>query len=122
MIEAIERRVQRENLRNVTEILGTADDPRLLPGSVDAVLIVDSYHEFERPIPLLQNIRQALKTDGVIGIVNFTKDGGGPGPAMDERVDPEQVIADARSAGLTLRKRDNFLRYQYVLIFAAAAE
>jgi hypothetical protein len=36
---------------------------------------------------------------------------------MAERVDPEQVIADARAAGLELRKRENFLRYQYLLTF-----
>ena len=57
------------------------------------------------------------KPTGVIGIVNFKKDGGGPGPAMEERVDPEQVIAEARAAGLELRKRENFLRYQYLLTF-----
>ena len=37
----------------------------------------------------------SLKPSGMIGIVNYKKDGGGPGPAMEERVDPEQVIHDA---------------------------
>jgi len=39
---------------------------------------------------------------------------------MAERVDPEKVIADARPAGLRLIKRENFLRYQYMLIFGAS--
>jgi len=56
----------------------------------------------------------------VIGIINHTKDGGGPGPAIEERVDPEKVIADARAAGLELRRRDDFLRYQYLLTFGVA--
>jgi hypothetical protein len=30
------------------------------------------------------------------------------------------VIRDARAAGLELRKRENFLRYQYLLTFGAA--
>jgi ubiquinone/menaquinone biosynthesis C-methylase UbiE len=120
MIETITRRVEREGLRNVQTVLGTAVDPRLPPRSIDAVLIVDAYHEIEQPVTLLRNVGEALKTTGVIGIVNFKTDGGGPGPDMDLRVDPEKVIADARAAGLELRKRETFLRYQYMLTFGPA--
>jgi ubiquinone/menaquinone biosynthesis C-methylase UbiE len=122
MIQAIERRVQREGLKNVTTQRGTADDPRLPPGALDAVLIVDAYHEIENPVALLRNVRTALKPTGVVGIINSKKDGGGPGPAMDERVDPEQVIKDAGAAGLELRKRETFLRYQYMLTFGPAPQ
>jgi ubiquinone/menaquinone biosynthesis C-methylase UbiE len=120
MIEAIERRVQRERLKNVQAVLGSPVDPKLPAGSLDAVLIVDAYHEMEQPVTLLRNVTKALKPSGTIGIVNFKKDGGGPGPSMAERVDPEKVIADARPAGLRLLKRENFLRYQYMLIFGAS--
>ncbi len=120
MIQAIDRRVTRENLRNVTTVLGTPTDPKLPAGSLDAVLIVDAYHEMDQPVTLLRNIARSLKPSGVIGIVNYKKDGGGPGPAMNERVDAEQVIRDATAAGLELRKRENFLRYQYLLTFGVA--
>ena len=121
MIHAIERRVTRENLRNVKTVLGESDDPLLPPAKMDAVLIVDAYHEIEHPVALLRNVATSLKPSGVIAIVNFKKDGGGPGPNMDERIDADKVIADARAAGLTLRKRDDFLRYQYMLTFGPAA-
>jgi ubiquinone/menaquinone biosynthesis C-methylase UbiE len=117
MIESIQRRVQREGLRNVQTVLGTAVDPKVPAGSLDAVLIVDAYHEIEQPVLLLRNVAKALKPSGTIGIVNFKKDGGGPGPTMDVRVDAEKVIADAQAAGLHLLKRENFLRYQYLLTF-----
>lgn len=117
MIQAIERRVTREELKNVRTILGTPTDPKLPAGSLDAVLIVDAYHEVEQPVTLLRNIARSLKPTGTIGIINYKKDGGGPGPAMEERVDPEQVIHDALAAGLVLHKRENFLRYQYLLTF-----
>ena len=116
MIEAINRRVDREGLKNVRPILGTPSDPAL-PQPVDAVLIVDAYHEMDDPVVLLRNVAKSLKPNGRLGIVDFTKDGGGPGPAMDERVDPERVVRDAQSAGLRLHSRPNFLRYQYLLIF-----
>jgi ubiquinone/menaquinone biosynthesis C-methylase UbiE len=122
MVEAIKRRMQREGHKNVTTQRGTADDPMLPAGELDAVLIVDAYHEIEHPVALLRNVRVSLKPTGLVGIINFKKDGGGPGPAMDERVDPEQVINDARAAGLELRKRESFLRYQYMLTFGPAAK
>lgn len=116
MIDSITRRVERLGLKNVKTVLGTASDPRL-PAPVDAVLIVDSYHEMEQPVALLKNVARSLKRDGRIGIVNFTKDGGGPGPAIEDRVDPERVIADAHAAGLALQSRQSFLKYHYMLVF-----
>ncbi len=118
MIDSITRRVERLGLRNVRTVLGTANDPRL-PAKVDAVLIVDSYHEMEQPVALLRNVARSLRPGGRIGIVNFTKDGGGPGPAIEDRVDPEQVIADADAAGLALQSRQTFLKYHYMLVFEA---
>ena len=121
MLEAIQRRVAREGLRNVVTRLGQATDPLLPASTLDAVLIVDAYHEIEQPIALLKNVRKALKPDGRIGIVNFTKDGGGPGPPIDDRVDADRVIRDAAAAGLELKSRESFLRYQYLLILGPAA-
>jgi ubiquinone/menaquinone biosynthesis C-methylase UbiE len=118
MIEAITRRVERESLQKIVKtVLGTPTDPNLPAGSLDAVLIVDAYHEVEQPVTLLRNIAKSLKPTGTIGIVNYKQDGGGPGPPMEERVDPEKVIRDAQAAGLELRKREKFLRYQYLLTF-----
>ncbi len=122
MIKAIDRRIQRDGLtKNVSVIQGTPTDPGLPVDALDAVLIVDAYHELEDPVALLRNVRPSLKPSGVVAIVNFKTDGGGPGPSMDERVDPEKVVADARAAGLELKKRENFLRYQYMLTFGLPA-
>jgi predicted methyltransferase len=116
MIQAIKVRVDRLGLKNVETVLGIDTDPRL-PKPVDAVLIVDAYHEAEEPVALLTNLVKSLKPMGRIGIVDFKKDGGGPGPAMEQRVDPEDVIRDAQAAGLVLRSRETFLKYQYMLVF-----
>src|SRR5688572_31887063 len=48
MIESIERRVLRENLRWVETKLGTPTDPKL-PGNLNAVLIVDTYPQLDEP-------------------------------------------------------------------------
>jgi ubiquinone/menaquinone biosynthesis C-methylase UbiE len=122
MVQAIDRRIQRDGLtKTVTTIRGTPTDPGLPAGALDAVLIVDAYHELEDPVALLKNVRPSLKPQGVVAIINFKTEGGGPGPSMDERVPPEKVVADASAAGLELKKRENFLRYQYMLIFGLPA-
>jgi ubiquinone/menaquinone biosynthesis C-methylase UbiE len=119
MIEAIKRRVARAGLDNVVPILGTESDPRL-PERVDAVLIVDSFHEMRQPVLMLRGVAARLKPAGRVGIVEFKKDGWGPGPPMNERVDPEHVIGTAEAAGLRLVSREDFLRYQYLLVFEPA--
>jgi predicted methyltransferase len=117
MIEAIERRTQREGLRNVRTVLGTLDDPKLPRGALHAVLIVDVYHEVESRVELLRNVREALTPTGRLGIIEFTKAGWGPGPPMDERIDETAVVKDASAAGLRLVARETFLPYQFLLVF-----
>ena len=125
MLEAIARRVQRRGLRNVRTVLGTPTDPKL-PARLDAVLIVDAYHEMQcagDPAvirTLLQNVARALKPQGRLGVVDFLPGGGGPGPASDERVDPEAIIRTAESAGLVLEAREAVPPFQFLLVFAKA--
>ena len=120
MIESIRRRIEREGMQDrVVTVIGTQLDPQV-PVPVDAALIVEAYNEMEAPVVLLRNVAKALKPDGRLGIIEQTKNGGGPGPPLEERVDPERIIRDAASAGLRLHARPNFLRYQYMLVFKRA--
>lgn len=117
MIEAIKRRIEREGLTNVERVLGTTQDPRL-PDNLRAVLIVDTYPQVSDPVALLRYIAGKLAPNGRLGIVDFKPDGaGGPGPPLAERLDPETIKRDAAQAGLTLRREETFLRYQYLLVF-----
>ncbi len=119
MINAISRRVSREGFNNVQPKLGTTNDPKLPPNSLDAALMVDSFHEVEAAdrATMLSNLARALKPQGRIGIVDFRLDGTGPGPAPEERVSPDVVMNAAKAAGLKLIRQELFLEYQYFLIF-----
>ena len=122
MLEAITRRMQNENLYNIRPVLGTPSDPRL-PAGLDTALISDAYHEMDDPadhtlvITLLTHVARALKPTGRLGIVDYLPGGGGPGPAADQRVDPNAVIAAASAAGLRLIKREDFPPFIFVLVF-----
>jgi len=127
MIEGIARRMQRENITNVKPILGTASDPRLPPG-LDAALISDAYHEMaddpddpQLIVKLLRNVARSLKPQGRLGIVDWTPGHGGPGPAADQRADPNAVIEAARAAGLELISREDFPPFVYLLVFGRSA-
>jgi len=116
MLEAAKRRLAREGQRNVVPVLGTESDPRLPNGLIDAILVVDTYHEINDPVPLLRNLATSLKPQGRVGVVDFRKDGLGPGPPLEERVDPDVIVRDAEAAGLKLARRETFLPYQFFLI------
>jgi ubiquinone/menaquinone biosynthesis C-methylase UbiE len=122
MFRAIKLRVQRDGWRNVEPVLGTASDPRFPRETLDAVLIVNSYQEMEHPVVLLRNVAASLKPTGMLGIVDFTNEGFGPGPPMEERADPERIIRDAQAAGLRLHSRPDILPYQYLLILQRTTE
>ena len=115
MIEAIKRKVQRENLTNVRTVLGTPKDSRL-PRGLDAVLIVGAYHEMEDPVTLLRNAADSLKPQGRIGVVDYSAGAGGPGPEPDQRIDAETVIRGATAANLQVISREAIPPFMFMLV------
>jgi SAM-dependent methyltransferase len=55
---------------NVRVVHGDLDDPRLPERSVDAVLIANSYHEFTRPLSILDHAFRALRPGGRLVVVD----------------------------------------------------
>jgi predicted methyltransferase len=125
MIEVINRRMQHEGLSNVRTVMGTKTDPRL-PMGLDAVLIVNGYGEMDnRAVPeqiltFLKNVARSLKPQGRLGIADFLPGGGGPGPAAEDRVNPDNVIRSAEQAGFKLQTRENVPPFMFVLVFTKA--
>lgn len=117
MVRAISRRAQQEGLDNVRPVLSSPSDPRLPPGRLDAVLIVDSYAEMSDPVSVLREVARSLQPRGRLGIVEFRTGRGGPGPSLERRVDPSIITRDAQRAGLHDLGREDFLDYQVLLIF-----
>jgi len=119
MIEAINRKVLRENLTNVRTVLGTTKDSGL-PRGLDAIVIMGSYNEMEDPVALLKDAAASLKPQGRIGVVEYTAGAGGPGQDPDQRVSPETVIKDARAANLQLISQDPIPPFMYMIILGKA--
>ena len=118
MLESIKRRVSRAGLRNVVTRLGTDTDANLPKGQVDAILVVDVYHEVQATddrVRFLRHLADALKANGRIGIVNYKPGDGGPGPEPQRRLDRSVVEEEVRAAGLRVLDRTT-LPFQYMLV------
>lgn len=65
----IEKRAKREGLSNIRTILGTTTDPRLPAKTMDAVLILNAYHEFDQPLTMLRKIYASMKPGARLGFI-----------------------------------------------------
>lgn len=116
-INHINDRAKKENFTNIQTVLGTEDDPKLATNSVDAVLILKTYHEIGQPVKVLRNIRKSLKKDALVGIID--KNGKGD----DHGIDKEKVVEEAKRAGFVLKEEFDFTKadgMDYFLVFRAA--
>ena len=64
------QRVQRENLDNVAVRLGEAGDPKLPAESFDRIYLVHMYHEVASPYEFLWHLREGLRPDGQVIVVD----------------------------------------------------
>jgi precorrin-6B methylase 2 len=63
-LESLKEHLTRLNIDNVTAIKGDYDDPKLRPGELDAVIILDTYHEMDDHDKILLHVKDALKKNG----------------------------------------------------------
>lgn len=120
MIRALEERVEREGLRNVSVLRAGFDDPSLPPACCDLVLLANVYKELSERPAYLRRLAPALRAGGRIAIIDFRPDAAGAGPPREARLPEDQVIAELGEAGFVLAERHDFLPRQYFLLFARA--
>jgi ubiquinone/menaquinone biosynthesis C-methylase UbiE len=117
MLEIIEFFKQEKKITNVEPILATLSDPKLPPQSVDLVLMVDAYHEFEYPQEMMQGIVKGLKPDGRVVLVEYR----GENPFIPikglHKMTQRQVKKEMQSVGLVWRETKNFLPQQHFMVF-----
>jgi SAM-dependent methyltransferase len=115
-VHYIENRAHKEQLANIKTILSKPDDPLLPANTVDAVLLLKTYHEVAHPITLLRNLHPALRPNAKIGIIDRNGNGENHG------VGREIVIREAKDAGYHLLNQYDFVKgdnMDYFLVFTA---
>ena len=124
-VVGIRRRAKLEVLTQVWPIVGVADDPRLPSASLDAILVVNSYHEWREYSKMLQHLSAALKPGGLLAIIDGVAEPGKPREEYYSRHRmPEAIVREdaAREGFRFVRKQPGFLRPDqkkdfYFLIF-----
>jgi predicted methyltransferase len=118
MIDLIRSNDERERIANIVPILGSETDPRLPEGAADWILLVDVYHEFQQPKPMLARMRQALKPGGHVMLVEYRGEGTSAEQIRPEhRMTKEQVLGEWLPAGYLLESVSEALPSQRMFIF-----
>jgi ubiquinone/menaquinone biosynthesis C-methylase UbiE len=117
MIRLLEQQVARRGTTNVKALLGTPTDPRLPAGTLDLVLMVDVYHEFEYPYEMLAALARALKAGGRLVFVEFR--GGDPTVPIKplHTMTEFQVRREAALHPFAWERTVNGLPWQHVIVF-----
>jgi ubiquinone/menaquinone biosynthesis C-methylase UbiE len=113
-VRYIQERVVREGTANVHAVLSKPDDPRLPADSIDAALLLKTYHEVAEPVTLLRNLRKALRPKARLGIIDRNGNG------EDHGVSSSTVIQEAGHAGFRLIAQYDFVKSDgedYFLLF-----
>jgi ubiquinone/menaquinone biosynthesis C-methylase UbiE len=91
-------RVERERLDNVAVRLGTPDNPKLPPETFDRIFLVHMYHEVASPYAFLWHMREGLKPNGFVVVVDADR------PVAHHGMPPDQLKCEFAALNLVPAK------------------
>lgn len=118
MLTLLEQRFKQEGLTNIEPILGTLIDPKLPEHSVDAILLVDVYHEFSHPVHMLRAMRKSLKPEGRLILVEFRKEDPKVLIKPEHKMTKKQIMKEIPINGFELVEEFDELPWQHLMYFA----
>jgi len=121
MLDKLRANASAQNVTNIETVLGTESDPRLPTGKLDLVLLVDVYHEFSRPERMLDKIRDSLKPDGRLVLLEFRKEDPTVPIRPEHKMTVEEVRAEVTPEGYQFEKVIDTLPWQHIIFFRKAA-
>jgi ubiquinone/menaquinone biosynthesis C-methylase UbiE len=92
--DELSERIQRERLDNVAVKLGAADNPMLPAASFDRVFLVHMYHEVEQPYAFVWHLREGVKPDGLVVVVDSDR------PVKQHGMPPAELKCEFAALGL----------------------
>ena len=119
MLDILKRRMTAEGIANVVPVLGAPDDPRLPAGSIDLALMVDVYHELAAPQVFVRRLRDALKPDGRLVLIEFRKED--PRVPIQEvhKMSVDLVRRELDADGYAIDKVIDVLPWQHIIVLKA---
>lgn len=118
MLDVIKFLRQEDHITNVQPILATPTNPNLSPESVNLVLMVDAYHEFEYPREVMEGVTKALKPGGRVVLVEYRAENPFVFIKPLHKMTQKQVIKEMQAVGLIWQETKNLLPQQHLMVFA----
>ncbi len=120
MLERLKQNLAERNIHNVETVLGTEDDPHLPPGQVDLVLLVDVYHELQKPELTMEHVRRSLKPDGRVVFIEYRKEDPSIPIQPLHKMSVREVRDEIEPMGFQFVELKSFLPTQHIIIFKAS--
>ena len=117
MLEILQARAQHDKITNVQTVLGTPSDPKLPAGAIDLILLVDVYHEFSQPQSMLDRMRDALKPNGRLVLLEYRKEDPSVPIRPEHKMSVSEVKAEVEPEGYQFDQVIEVLPRQHIIIF-----
>jgi precorrin-6B methylase 2 len=101
----------------VVPVLGTTQDPKLPAESLDTILLVDVYHEFDFPYEMTQGMLRALKPGGRLVLVEYRGEDRYVPIKPLHKMTVDQVKKEMSAHALTFERTISTLPWQHILVF-----
>ena len=118
MLQLLGQKMAAIGITNVTLTLGTVSDPKLPAGSVDLVLLVDVYHEFDFPFEMMTTICRALKPSGRVVFVEYRAEDPRVPIKRLHKMSEAQVRKEMAPLPLLWFRTSEVLPRQHIIFFA----
>lgn len=114
--EYLKGRIQDNDIANIELRKIPFDSPGLEEKEVDMVLIVNTYHHIESRADYFVKVRQGIKEEGELVIIDFFKHELPVGPPVDHKLSKDVVIEELKEAGFTtFDVNEELIPYQYII-------
>ena len=117
MLRLLGLRLKADRLTNVSLVQGQVDNPNLSPATLDLELMVDVYHEFSAPQTMLRHLRDALKPNGRLVLLEYRKEDRSIPIREDHKMSVAEAKLEVEAEGFTLSTVNQSLPRQHILIF-----
>ena len=118
MIQLNKKNMQSKNIQNVKYVINTPKQTNLPQNSVDLILLVDVYHELEFPFEVVNDMKNSLKNNGQIVLLEYrAEDPSVPIKAL-HKMSLKQITREMDYVGMKLSKNIQELPRQHMLVFS----
>ena len=117
MLMAIEKNKESRKIRNIETVLGSEKSVFLAKNSVDKILMVDVYHEFNFPVEMIASIKKALKPNGQLFLIEYRGEDPGVPIKKIHKMTKKQAVKEMEVAGFKLKENIDNLPWQHCMVF-----